>query len=178
MSITAVALPASPRPPSPRPPDGGPTGTGCIVLTDSGRTRLAQADIRPARNAHESRLLAELTTTDQPGRASQLLRRLSGNESLSAPDHVAVRSGAEVTPVFAGGGTVWGMTFDDTQMTFFGTGEPPEAAKGVAIIFGPDTTPADQDTLTRWAKSWLTEHLDDAPTPDGHWNRPLIDVTA
>ncbi|TQL01795.1 hypothetical protein [Cellulomonas sp. SLBN-39] len=178
MSISAVVLPASPRPPAPRPPDSGATGTGRIVLTDSGRTRLAQADIRPARNAQESRLLAEMTATDQPGRASQLLRRLSGDESLGAPDYVAVRSGAEVTPAFAGGGTVWGVTFDDTQMTFFGAGEPPEAAKGVAIIFGAETTPPDQDTLTRWAMSWLTEHLDDAPIGGGQWNRPLIDITA
>ncbi len=149
-----------------------------VVLTDRGRPRLARADIRGARTAGESRLLAQLVSAPGAERATERLRQLTGDAMTDAPDYVAVRTGSGVTPLFSGGGAVWGITYDETKIVFFGTGDAAGAAKGVAISFGADTASADRATLTRWAMSWLEDHLDDARTADGGWNRSLIDATA
>jgi hypothetical protein len=96
---------------------------------------------------------------------------------MSEPDYLAARTGSRVTPTFSGGAESWTWTHDDTVMTL-GTGEQPSASKGVAIAFGAGPNSADRDALPRIAMVWLDDHLDDAPSTGGLWNRPLIDVTA
>lgn len=149
-----------------------------VVTTETAKDRLAGVDLRPALTAHASQLLSMLAATGDSGQASALLRRTTGNDSMRQPDYLAVRAGADVTPSFSGGGEAWTWTHDDTEMTFFGSGSPPDAYKGVAIEFGPSASAADRNTLTRVAMVWLDAHLDDRPTSGGRWNRPLIDVTA
>jgi hypothetical protein len=167
------------------PPAGALSGSrsagaasGRVVVTDSGHERVTHIDLRPATNQSEKSLLAALLGTAGGGRASELLRRLTGDETMTEPDYLAVRTGSHVTPTFSGGAETWTWTHDDTVMTFFGTGEQPSASKGVAIAFGAESNSADRDVLTRIAMVWLGDHLDDAPSTGGLWNRPLIDVTA
>ena len=152
--------------------------TGRVVVTETGRERITQGDLRPATGPAEQSLLTALLGAPGSGRGSELLRRLTGNESMTEPDYVAVRTGAGVTPTFSGGGETFSWTHDDTVMTFFGTGEQPSASKGVAISFGAEANTSDRDALTRIAMVWLGDHLDDAPSAGGLWNRPLIDITA
>jgi hypothetical protein len=149
-----------------------------VVTTETVKGRLASVDLRPSLTALASKVLSLLKATDNSGQASDLLRRITGNASMRQPDYLAIRSGADVTPSFSGGGEVWTWTVDDTEMTFFGSGSPPDAYKGAAIQFGSSASAADRDTLTRLAMVWLDTHLDDRPTSGGRWNRPLIDVTA
>ncbi|MBC3761293.1 hypothetical protein ACUN7V_05905 [Quadrisphaera oryzae] len=135
-------------------------------------------DLRVARTPAEEALLAGLRT---PGGSVSLtaLSALSGWTFQQVPDVVAVRTGPDVTPRFAGGANqTSSSSTDGSVVTYFSTGTPPHAVKGLTVTYGPDQTPSQRRATLANAMDWLGEHLDDHQLPGGDWNRSLFDARA
>jgi hypothetical protein len=138
------------------------------------------ADVRPAATDGDHALLQRLLRPAGPDSGRSLLSTISDTDySLSSPpDFLAVRSGPKVTGQFSGGGTTFQVVdTEGTNITYFAAGSPPTAYKGVAIKFGPETSPAQRERQTRFAMSYLADHLDDREAPGGGWNRSLFDAS-
>ena len=150
-----------------------------VILTDSGRVKLASVDLRSTVTGADRALLARLLAPMAGDGSPTLLQTLVHDPVVNQPDFVAVRTGANVTGELSGGGNVSSLTDlgTGTVMTLFGDGSPPNAFKGVAITYGADATAADRDNQMRMAMSWFSDHLDDHQIAPGVWNRSLFDAT-
>lgn len=144
----------------------------------SGRnTTRALGSFAPTLTAGDESLRQRLLSGLASGAGNELERLTQMRyRSDFEPDVLAVRTGKGVTPQFAGGHDTVQIAMFGANITFFGTGEPPSAAKGVAITFGPEATAADRKAATDLAQSYLEGHLSDAKDSSGRWNQPTFDM--
>lgn len=150
-----------------------------VILTDSGRVKLALVDLRPTVTAADAAVLKRLLAPADGDGSRTLLQALIGDTEMGRPDFVAVRTGDGVTGELWGGGNVssWTDGGSGTTITLFGSGSPPNAFKGVTVTYGPRATAGDRDNQARTAMAWLADHLDDHPTASGMWPGSLFDCT-
>lgn len=126
----------------------------------------------------DAALLTKLTA-DPPDGSPNLLSQLTGFSfsASSAPDFLAVRTGANVTPEYAGGYSQVGWSDDKgNDVEFFATGSPPSTGKGVSITFGAGTSASNRQSTVNIAMQYLNDHLTDSQDAGGRWNQPTFDV--
>jgi hypothetical protein len=61
-------------------------------------------------------------------------------------------------------------------VTFFATGDPPNAIKGVAITYANDASPASRQATVAMAQTYLGDHVSDSQNAAGAWNQPTFEV--
>jgi len=106
-------------------------------------------------------LLASLSSDLSRG-VPNFLSNLTGlpYSAENPPDFLAVRTGEHLKSLVTGYATAGWTDHDGTTVTWFHTGRQPAAFSGVAITYGPATTPEQQIASRRIALRYLAEQVD------------------